>query len=273
MEVSLLLSLLAIFALLLVSAFFSASETALTASSRVRLHAQAKEGSKRAALVNKIRQKKDQLIGALMIGNNLVNILASALATGLLIKTFGDAGMVYATAVMTVLVVIFCEVLPKTYAIHHAESLAKQEVAHEHAGLVAPDQPRGFLAASRVAFVHHVVVQQRGGVHELDRGSDANVVRALVAAQLRRGEREHGTQPLATGIDQVMSQFRDGLDIRDGFIENDAIDRLHVVLHDVEQRLQAFRRGARFAKRDDYTQGRSFLFLCRLDDIPSGSGA
>ena len=125
MEVSLLLSLLAIFALLLVSAFFSASETALTASSRVRLHAQAKEGSKRAALVNKIRQKKDQLIGALMIGNNLVNILASALATGLLIKTFGDAGMVYATAVMTVLVVIFCEVLPKTYAIHHAESLAK----------------------------------------------------------------------------------------------------------------------------------------------------
>ena len=125
MEVSLLVSLLIIFILLVVSAFFSASETALTASSRVRLHAQAKEGSKRAALVNKIRLKKDQLIGALMIGNNLVNILASALATGLLIKIFGEVGVVYATAVMTVLVVIFCEVLPKTYAIHHAESLAK----------------------------------------------------------------------------------------------------------------------------------------------------
>ncbi len=74
--------------------------------------------------MNKIRDKKDRMIGALLLGNNLVNILASALATSLLIKLFGDAGVVYATIVMTMLVLIFAEVLPKTYALHHADSMA-----------------------------------------------------------------------------------------------------------------------------------------------------
>lgn len=124
MEVSLLFSLIAIIVLLLLSAFFSGSETSFTAASRVRLHSKEKEGDKRAALVNSIRDKKDRMIGALLLGNNLVNILASALATSVLIKIFGEAGVVYATLVMTLLVLIFAEVLPKTYALHHAESMA-----------------------------------------------------------------------------------------------------------------------------------------------------
>ena len=124
MEVGFLISVIAIFILLLLSAFFSGSETALTAASKVRMISRAKEGNKRAALVNKIRERKDRLIGALLLGNNLVNILASALATSVLIKIFGEAGVVYATLGMTLLVLIFAEVLPKTYALHYAETMS-----------------------------------------------------------------------------------------------------------------------------------------------------
>jgi Mg2+/Co2+ transporter CorB len=114
----------AIVVLMILSGFFSGSETALTAASRVRLLSREKEGNKRAALVNRIREKKDKMIGALLLGNNLVNILASALATSVLMELFGDAGVVYATLIMTLLVLIFAEVLPKTYAFHNAESMA-----------------------------------------------------------------------------------------------------------------------------------------------------
>lgn len=124
MEISVLVPLIIVFFLLFMSAFFSGSETALTAASKVRLSAKEKEGNKRAALVNRIRDKKDRMIGALLLGNNLVNILASALATSALIKLFGDAGVIYATMVMTLLVLIFAEVLPKTYAFHYADKMS-----------------------------------------------------------------------------------------------------------------------------------------------------
>lgn len=111
-------------ALLLLSAFFSASETALTAASRARMHRLQSEGSKRAALVNKLREQKDHLIGALLLGNNLANISASAIATSVLIQRFGDAGVAYATVVVTLLVLIFAEVLPKTYALLHPDRVS-----------------------------------------------------------------------------------------------------------------------------------------------------
>ncbi len=124
MGIGIFLSVIAIIILLFLSAFFSGSETALTAASKIRMHRRESEGDDRAALVNKIRDKKDRMIGALLLGNNLVNILASALATSILIKLFGEAGVVYATLVMTMLVLIFAEVLPKTYALHHAEPMS-----------------------------------------------------------------------------------------------------------------------------------------------------
>lgn len=111
-------------ALLLLSAFFSASETSLTAASRARMHRLQAEGSKRAALVNKLREQKDHLIGALLLGNNLANISASAIATSVLIQRFGDAGVAYATVVVTLLVLIFAEVLPKTYALLHPDRVS-----------------------------------------------------------------------------------------------------------------------------------------------------
>ncbi len=118
------LTMAAIAALIGMSAFFSGSETALTAASRARMNRLAEEKNKRARLVLTLTEEMERLIGALLLGNNLVNILASALATSLFITLFGDAGVLYATATMTALVVIFAEVMPKTYAITNTDRFA-----------------------------------------------------------------------------------------------------------------------------------------------------
>lgn len=110
--------------LLVLSGFFSGSETALTAVSRARVHSKAREGSRRAQIVEHMTENKERLIGALLLGNNLVNILASALATSVLITLFGDQGVIYATIVMTLVVVVFSEVLPKTWAINRPDEFA-----------------------------------------------------------------------------------------------------------------------------------------------------
>ncbi len=110
--------------LLMLSAFFSGSETALTAASRVRMHSLEKEGDKRASLVSRLLGDRERLLGALLLGNNLVNILATALTSALMVKLFGDAGVAIATGVMTLLVLIFAEVLPKTYAITQPDAAA-----------------------------------------------------------------------------------------------------------------------------------------------------
>lgn len=118
------LVLLAILICLLLSFFFSGSETALTAFSRARMLRMEKTGNLRAGIVNRLLQARERLIGAILLGNNLVNIAASALATGLLLAWFGDVGVLYATIVMTAMVVIFTEVLPKTIAINAPERIA-----------------------------------------------------------------------------------------------------------------------------------------------------
>jgi Mg2+/Co2+ transporter CorB len=124
MDASLWLSLLAIVALLAMSFFFSGSETALTAASRARMHQLARNGNARATLVEKLTAEKERLIGAILLGNNVVNILASTLAASVLIQIFGEAGIAYATIVMTAAVVIFSEVMPKTIALIRPDSFA-----------------------------------------------------------------------------------------------------------------------------------------------------
>jgi Mg2+/Co2+ transporter CorB len=113
-----------ILGLLCLSAFFSGSETALTAASRGKLRAQADKGSKGAARALKITEDSERMIGALLLGNNIVNILAASLATALMTRLFGDSGVAVATFVMTTLVLIFGEVLPKTFAIANPEPVA-----------------------------------------------------------------------------------------------------------------------------------------------------
>jgi len=110
--------------LVVLSFLFSGTETGMTAVSRARLHTLAQGGDRRAGLVDRLVERKDRLIGALLIGNNLVNILASALATSLLLEIFGDAGVIYATIGMTVLLVVFSEILPKSWALSRPERFA-----------------------------------------------------------------------------------------------------------------------------------------------------
>ena len=110
--------------LLAMSAFFSGSETALTAVSRARMHGLEQEGRPRAGIVNRLLETPERIIGTVLLGNNLVNILASALTTSLMIQMFGEAGVFYATMILTLFIVIFCEVLPKTYAIAFPDRFA-----------------------------------------------------------------------------------------------------------------------------------------------------
>ena len=114
----------AITILLFLSAFFSGSETALTAASQPLLHQLGLKGNNRAQALNRLFEKKERFLGAILLGNNVVNILGSALAAGLFISLFGKAGVFYATLAMTFLVVVFGEILPKTYAFKNANRAA-----------------------------------------------------------------------------------------------------------------------------------------------------
>ena len=111
--------------LLLLSAFFSGSETALTAVSKLRMHHAAGQNDAKAKQVLRLLSHKDRLLGTILLGNNLVNILASALSTSLLISIFGNAGIVYATLGLTLIVVIFAEIFPKSYALLHSDKAAR----------------------------------------------------------------------------------------------------------------------------------------------------
>jgi len=117
-------TLAAVLICLLLSFFFAGSETALTAASRASMHRMEKQGNARAALVNRLVDARERMIGALLFGNNAVNIAASSLATGVLLSWFGDVGVLYATAVMTVLIVVLAEVLPKTAAFNAPDRVA-----------------------------------------------------------------------------------------------------------------------------------------------------
>ncbi|MGJ8562718.1 MAG: HlyC/CorC family transporter [Alphaproteobacteria bacterium] len=120
------IKILIILLLLIISAFFSGSETALTAASRARMHAAERDGDVKASIVGRLLASRERLIGALLLGNNLVNILASTLMAGLVLYIVGDGVLAtaLATFIMTVLVLIFAEVLPKTYAITQPDQAA-----------------------------------------------------------------------------------------------------------------------------------------------------
>ena len=140
---------LIILGLLAMSAFFSGSETALTAVNRASMHQMAAQGSKGARTALRLTDDNERLIGSILLGNNLVNILAASLATSIFTTAFGEAGVAWATLVMTLMVLIFAEVAPKTYAITYTERAAV---------LVAP--PIGFLVktlAPVVGFIRLIV--------------------------------------------------------------------------------------------------------------------
>ncbi len=149
-----------VIALLLVSAFFAASETALTGASRASMLRLSKQGNRDAAVVTSLFAMRERLIGALLLGNNIANIGASALATGIFTSWFGEVGVLYATAVMTVMVVIFAEVLPKTIAINAPDRVALLVKIGANQAILSPtERLRG-----AVDLLHH-----EGKVEKLDR--------------------------------------------------------------------------------------------------------
>lgn len=117
-------SALAVIGLLFLSGLTSGTETAMTGASRARLRSLAEEGNRRARMANRLLEDRERLISTLLLGNNAFNIVAAAMATELFLRLAGEAGVAYASLVMTVLVVIFAEVLPKTWAIRHPEGFA-----------------------------------------------------------------------------------------------------------------------------------------------------
>jgi len=117
-------SALAVIGLLFLSALTSGTETAMTGASRARLRALGEEGNRRARMVTRLLEDRERLISTLLLGNNAFNIVAAAMATELFLRLAGEAGVAYASFLMTVLVVIFAEVLPKTWAIRRPEGFA-----------------------------------------------------------------------------------------------------------------------------------------------------
>lgn len=124
MDSSDVIQLIVIVVLLLLSAFFSSAETALTTSNKIRLRSMAEEGNKRAKKVLEITDDSGKMLSAILIGNNIVNLSSASLATTLATKIFGSAGAGIATGILTVLVLIFGEISPKTFATIHADKIS-----------------------------------------------------------------------------------------------------------------------------------------------------
>ena len=220
-EIGILISILAILVLMLLSAFFSGSETALTAASTVRMHNRENDGDERAKLVNKIRRKKDRMIGALLLGNNLVNIMASALATSVLIKLFGETGVVYATLIMTMLVLIFAEVLPKTYALHHADSMSMRiaPIIRVVVFVFAPITEMVTWVVRRVLALFGVDISKVGA------GSHFELLRGVI--EMHQGDDED--------IQEQRAMLRSILDLADVDVEDIMIHRKSVTMIDGNQ--------------------------------------
>ncbi len=110
--------------LIICSGFFSSSETALTAVSEARINELVTQGSKRAKLIEKILKNREKMISTILIGNNLVNVVASVYATSFAIMYFNDAKLALVTLILTIILVVFAEVIPKTYALKNADQIA-----------------------------------------------------------------------------------------------------------------------------------------------------
>lgn len=211
----------AIVLLLVLSGFFSGSETALTAASRGKLRSQADKGSHGAQKALSVTEDSERLIGSVLLGNNLVNILATSLATALFTRAFGESGVALATLVMTLLVLIFAEVLPKTYAISNAEKAASA-VAPVISALVT-------LLAPVVGLVRLLVrgVLRIFGV-QIDPDSHIMAVREEIAGALHLGHSEGVVEK--EDRDRILG----ALDLSDRFVEEIMLHRSNIQMIDAD---------------------------------------
>ena len=216
-----LVSMSAIGILLLLSAFFSGSETALTAASRPLMHQLENKGNRRAGTVNRLYENRDMLIGSILLGNNLVNILASALATSIMIGMFGETGIVFATITMTLLILIFAEILPKTYAFYHADraALAVAPLVKGCVNVLAPVTGTLHFLVRGIFKLFGINYQTRRAV-----GSSADVL--LGAIDLHAGEGE--------ALDRERTMLRSILDLANVDVSEIMVHRKNVVMIDAD---------------------------------------
>jgi Mg2+/Co2+ transporter CorB len=213
---------------LLVAAYLSAAETAITGASRPRMHRLAQQGNKLAATVNALLDRKDEVVSAILLGNNVVNIFSASLTTAVLTALFGAAGILYSTIAIGVLVVIFGEVMPKTWALLRADRVALM-LAPSIVLTVALLGPmaRGVAWTSRF-FLNLMGVR-------VDRAADA-----AEHADLLRGAIElhgHGQEDEAAPAEKAM--LRSVLDLGDRTVSDVMTHRGNVVLIDADQPMEA----------------------------------
>ncbi|MCK0166827.1 HlyC/CorC family transporter [Jannaschia sp. S6380] len=210
---------LAILFLLMLSAFFSGSETALTAASRGKLRSQADKGSTGATRALSVTEDNERLIGSVLLGNNIVNILAASLATALFTALFGEGGVAVATLVMTALVLIFAEVLPKTYAISNPETAAAR---------VAPVIAIVVRIFSPVVGVVRALVRGILRIFGVDIDPDADIMSAHeeIVGAITLGHTEGGVEK------EDRDRLLGALDLGDRFVEEIMLHRSGIEMVD-----------------------------------------
>lgn len=216
----------AIVCLLAMSAFFSGSETALTAASRSKLRSQADKGSLSAARALAVTEDSERLIGSVLLGNNIVNILAASLATSLFTALFGQQGVAVATLVMTALVLIFAEVLPKTYAISNPEAAASR---------VAPVIALIVRIFSPIVSVVRALVRAILRVFGVDIDADAAIMSAHeeIVGAITLGHTEGGVQK------EDRDRLLGALDLGERFVEEIMLHRSNIEMVDVDSSPEA----------------------------------
>ena len=208
---------------LLLGAYMSAAETAITGSSRPRMHRLAQQGNKRAALVNRLLDRKDEAVSAVLLGNSVMNILSASLTTAVLTQLFGAAGVVYATIIVGILVVVFAEVMPKTWALLRADRVAL---------MLAPSILLTLFLLGPVA--RSVAWISRVFLHML--GVRAPTTGAEEHAELLRGAIEmHGEDKTDEDAPAEKAMLRSVLDLGDRTVGDVMTHRANVVLIDAEE--------------------------------------
>jgi Mg2+/Co2+ transporter CorB len=208
---------------LLLSAYMSAAETAVTGASRPRMHRLAQQGNKRADLVNKLLDRKDEAVSAVLLGNSVMNILSASLTTAVLTSLFGAAGVVYATIVVGLLVVVFAEVMPKTWALLRADRVAL---------ILAPSILVTLILLGPVA--RSVAWISRAFLYLL--GVRAHTTGAAEHAELLRGAIEmHGEDKTDEDAPAEKAMLRNVLDLGDRTVGDVMTHRANVALIDADQ--------------------------------------
>lgn len=213
----------AVIACLALSAYMSAAETAITGASRARMHRLAQQGNHRAVAVNRLLDRKDEAVSAVLLGNSVMNILSASLTTAVLTSLFGAAGVVYATVIVGILVVIFAEVMPKTWALLRADRVALMLAPSIAVSLVLLGP-----AARAVAWISRVFLSLLGikAVH----GHDA----AELAEALRGAIEMHGVGGVDTDAPAEKAMLRSVLDLADRTVGDVMTHRGNVALIDAD---------------------------------------